>query len=619
MKDTILFEQAQGTLQATIDNQTKDLNVCKIIKEYTGFLINENIYATLYAPIDINLSLIYFSNTEQNDTPDATIINLPQNIEEEEDIDFVEDGICYLSIKDLNTNKIVDTKTIHFHDGLIQTTMSSDLYLGDYLLEATYPGNKYYEPSSITIQFSITKREVQCTFDEEILFGYPNENMNVNVTISDVLNNKRISNCIINYIFDGIQYTTQTNDIGRATLNFTMPDVNKNNCGLIQLESQNNNETSDDDANVDFFLNDVYVTFDPQSDQREFNDNNESPYTDSSSDPEYTVSIVADEEEDSDIEDDIINYGRPEFELIVTIDNNVYMLREEPHVKVYSKEYNTETAFYANSQDNSRILHIEGNVIAIDDQENTYNVNYGVIDFDIAEVEPHPNTTLEVDENGHFSFDVTVVDSYNAGVPIKQDDEWDMYSLDKQTYITLTNLGESDIFLDDGEKHKVRFKAIVEYDNSPVPYGMVSFSIIKKNKEIYRYVTELNNNGEAFFTFNVSTIGEYQVVAKYHKFFEYQESESNMSKYTVKYSSRYLLGLSLDINKDLAMSFINLDEINNHNLITNISISNGDLIITKEQIENSSDEDIINVIQYIEMDSNGDLITIKEGDTYGVD
>ena len=84
------------------------------------------------------------------------------------------------------------------------------------------------------------------------------------------------------------------------------------------------------------------------------------------------------------------------------------------------------------------------------------------------------------------------------------------------------------------EKHHMKFVANVTSQDKPVLYGMVTFIIMQNYDEIYRYITELDKNGEAFFFFDVSTVGEYQVQAKYHSIFEYKASESDIQTYKIE-------------------------------------------------------------------------------------
>lgn len=78
--------------------------------------------------------------------------------------------------------------------------------------------------------------------------------------------------------------------------------------------------------------------------------------------------------------------------------------------------------------------------------------------------------------------------------------------------------------------------------------------------------------------------------------------------YTVKHLPYFLLTLELDNNQDLVTTSIALNRINNHNLITNVSISDGELIVTKTQVTDMSDNNVNNAIQSITLNSNGDLV-----------
>ena len=69
--------------------------------------------------------------------------------------------------------------------------------------------------------------------------------------------------------------------------------------------------------------------------------------------------------------------------------------------------------------------------------------------------------------------------------------------------------------------------------NRPVKDGMVAFIITKNNKEIYKYVSELDIEGRAYFRFDVSTLGTYNIKVHYYGIFEYQDSESDIQSYTV--------------------------------------------------------------------------------------
>ena len=62
---------------------------------------------------------------------------------------------------------------------------------------------------------------------------------------------------------------------------------------------------------------------------------------------------------------------------------------------------------------------------------------------------------------------------------------------------------------------------------------MVTFVIKNDGKEVYRYVTELDETGEAFFAFDISKDGDYTIQAFYHPMFNFLGSESQIINYKV--------------------------------------------------------------------------------------
>ena len=63
---------------------------------------------------------------------------------------------------------------------------------------------------------------------------------------------------------------------------------------------------------------------------------------------------------------------------------------------------------------------------------------------------------------------------------------------------------------------------------------MVTFIIHQEDREVYRYVTEVNENGEANISFDISLIGDFTIQAFYHPMFNLLGSESQIVEYTVK-------------------------------------------------------------------------------------
>lgn len=88
-------------------------------------------------------------------------------------------------------------------------------------------------------------------------------------------------------------------------------------------------------------------------------------------------------------------------------------------------------------------------------------------------------------------------------------------------------------------------------------------------------------------------------------------SETKVLDYYIKFLPYYLATMSLDDNKDIQYTKIALNNIDGDELITDITLSNGDLIITTSNIQDMSDNNVNNGIQSIELDINGDLIITR--------
>ena len=85
-------------------------------------------------------------------------------------------------------------------------------------------------------------------------------------------------------------------------------------------------------------------------------------------------------------------------------------------------------------------------------------------------------------------------------------------------------------------KKSADFLAIVEdqITRERVNESMVTFVIKEDDDEVYRYVTEVNEIGEAYMSFDVSTIGHFTVQAFYHPMFNLLGSESQIIQYEVR-------------------------------------------------------------------------------------
>lgn len=510
MFENLEFEYVGNDLTATIDNETLPINkdtssegIFKIIKYHTQFFNNSNLNTILNAPINVDLFLGY--------------------IDEDEEIEAIDTGVVSLTLTSITGQTIYDQKNITFKNGIIQTQFANTLSIGKYLLQAEYLGNRYLENTSITIQFNIEKRIIKCTIDNDIPQGYPQETISIGVTLTDYLNDKKINDCIINYSFNSFKYITKTNEQGYALLTFSMPKVDSSVCPKALDPNYVEEEyviTQDDDV---FYFDDNGMIKYSNPNRTEFNIDYNGDYV-----PVFNKEDIPKGYENEDV---VQTYTLvPRYPLEISIDSDIYQLQIEQSVNVLLKQYSTEIVY--NTTINNSTINIEGDVIGKDVNNKLANVEYGIVALNITEINPHPYKQATVDENGHFKFSAEIKQTENAN---KQPLPTKLYSTTLETYTDLSIIGDTTVSRSYAKKHKIGFKANVKTvaTNHIVACGMITFIIMKNYDEVYRYITELNKNGEAYFYFDVSTIGDYQVKAEYYSIFEYLSSESDIETYKI--------------------------------------------------------------------------------------
>ena len=415
-------------LTATIDNEIKRLTVYEISKFETKFYHKSNLDTAFNIPIDLKLLLTYKDEEEYN----------------------VEKGFVKVRITNLSQKIEYYNEIIKFTNGIIQTQIPNQLSMGKYLMHIEYTGTLYYESAQLTLQFNIHKRKAKCVFDTEEPKGYPNDDIEVGVTVLDDYNGKKISNCLIRYFFNNNEYTAYTNDKGFATLKFCMPSVDANNCQM-------------------------------------------------------------------------------KYPLKVLLDNTSYQLTKQTYINVMLQQYNTSIIYEA--QVNKNNVQINGSVMGYENNNDLINVEYGTIDISVGELTSLHIPPVMVNENGFFSTSFTINTSYNGNVV--ETEPFECYSKPKQTNINVEILDQLPVTRDYIKRHNINFKAQVTYENKVIKDGMIIFIISQENEEVYRYVTQLDSNGEAFFHFDVSTPGVYQIQAQYRGIFEYQNSYSTKKTYEI--------------------------------------------------------------------------------------
>lgn len=431
--ENLKLKKIDGQINATIDNQTIPLDIWEIDKFKTQFYNKSSINTVLNAPINLNLNLVYI---------------------EEDQTYNIEKGIVSVQITSLSKQTQYLDTIIDFTNGIIKTQLPNQLPLGEYLLHVQYDGSKYYEPAQLTLQFSVNKRIAKCVFDDTLFDGYPDEVVNVGVTIIDDRNEQKISNCLINYIFNGYSHTTYTNDDGHAILTVTLPSVNETNC-------------------------------------------------------RYNL----------------------KYPLELYTDNISYELSKETYIDIVLKHYNTGVNYSITPHEDNKI-DIKGSVVAQKEDGSLVNVNYGQVNFKINEI-ADSEQLISVDSNGRFEINNINVDiKASNNKPASTDIPY--FSTQKETKTIVTILNEAPITRSYVKEHHIGFKAQVTHTNKGVQYGMITFLIMRDEEEVYRYITQVSMNGDAYFYFNMSTLGDYKVKAEYYGMFEYQASQSEEVSYTIE-------------------------------------------------------------------------------------
>ena len=158
---------------------------------------------------------------------------------------------------------------------------------------------------------------------------------------------------------------------------------------------------------------------------------------------------------------------------------------------------------------------IDGTVIT----QNGYPA-YGTVNINIPSVGYNQTTSVI---NGFFTHELdisSIIQGMSSNVP---DDKVYHVSSELDTNLTLESTYNSvtvgDSFMVSG--------FVQDENNNPVPYGTIDFRLIKDNKTVYRYITEVDEGGNGDFIFYTSKTGRYSVKAYYSTIVGYKDSQSN--------------------------------------------------------------------------------------------
>lgn len=509
--EQIQFEDTDKYLTATIDNQTLDLSVKRIVKTETVITLLNAVDTALNNNINIKASL------KANNTP-------------------IMKGNVLISILDDNMH-IIYQHIVSVSQGNIIDTINNNLKLGKYYLKIEYFGSQFYLPCEYITSFTINKRYVGYKLYTDNIHGYPNDVIDFRIKLFDFYTHQPLS-CNIQYSINDISYLTSTNEDGIGILHITIPDVDESKCNIYLSESDTNDEIIigykeeeyyNDDGNLrtlKSFTTDIATSIDMDHKGYIYNEEEEILWFDQAYyqdipenyQSEYNPDFIINSNNTSTT---TTQYGYP---VVISIIDDTYY-REDIIQYIYAEKISTQIGTSSIKNNNNHVI-IEGNMFS------EYDIKYGTVSLIIN---GNSLVSHNIDKNGHFILEWDVNNILgNESNNITNNEDY-TYALNQRNI-------NINIVQDENNEYKVnntmRTTAYIrtQGDNKVITDGMVYFTIHdvnKNNQEIYRFPTELNNDGEAILLFDISTVGKYYVQAHYCGMFEYLDADSNIEKYTI--------------------------------------------------------------------------------------
>lgn len=517
MAEEELFVQADGYLQATIDNQTENnIKVYKINKQETRIILNQSSLDTAINE-DIYISGTVITTNQDSDTQNKF---------------RAQTGIMYIKILNASNQVIIEETTPLERNGLFSICLPNKLQMGTYYCVIEYPESKYFLSCSHTTQFDITKRTIGYKLDKSSYSGYPNQEVTVKLYLYDYKTKLPIE-VLMSYSFDGKEYLVRSDGDGYATINITIPDVNKEDCKSFMDE-----------------YNAYIKTITPVEEQEEepqriymmglkgwvyqngqliqwFDDEytyyvNRNPVTiveEGMSDPEKA------ERETTQLKYHI---------LTINIDDEKYVAYPIA-IRIYVKKSPTTIDVHTIKPADDKIR-LAGDVYGA-----IGKAKYGKMGFQV--INQNQEEIFFINDDGSFEFFYDPVESMLQSSNNRKEIDHQNTIHDK---MTLTELIIADTYDDVDDETYIynvynnkQLKAIVNVttseDEKPVLEGMVRFTIVRKRdgKINYKYTEEITDDGQAIMLFDLSTVGDYYIYAEYFGMFNYLNSNSDFKQYTV--------------------------------------------------------------------------------------
>lgn len=220
-----------------------------------------------------------------------------------------------------------------------------------------------------------------------------------------------------------------------------------------------------------------------------------------------------------DNDDRYLGYGNninthdpPQYPLYVTLETNNYILNETYTYIIPNK---IPTIMNADILEDNQIT-IMGHILTED--IDTGCAKYGKVT--ITMMDGNYSTSSTVDQNGIFDRYIPV---NNLAKYIENDNSSDdPHDNEIIKIITQLNIQATDNQINVGEDMSVHAEVT---STKTVTDGMLSFYLYnEQGKNIYRYVTQISNNGEADFVFFTSKQGKYTIKAEYYGIGRFKDS-----------------------------------------------------------------------------------------------
>ena len=216
MINNINLKDYAGYLYATIDNQTKPLNLKEIEKDEVTIVNLASTGIPLYTSIPICVRL----DTAKNN--------------------IIEKGLLKIKIIERTPNKDI----IHYEDegsivnGKYQTNIDKNLNLGTYIIDIYYTGGKFFNAAQLQYYLTIERRPILFDIQKTQYHGKPYEDVNIHLEMYDALNRIPITNIRVDYIYNKTHYITKSDNEGGIDFQITVPDTCEGDSIVLYVENE---------------------------------------------------------------------------------------------------------------------------------------------------------------------------------------------------------------------------------------------------------------------------------------------------------------------------------------------------------------------------------------------